>query len=134
VEDTNITIKGLRVEIIREKQLSTKDITPLPIKAGRILSPWHEITLYRSEERLKDGIRSYDSSCASKSIEDYVLVIMTARDGYYEQSVLATAKGIAAMSGKEPTDAEIEKMFQKIDRLDWMIYILYRSFLRPTHI
>jgi RecB family endonuclease NucS len=57
VKDSNINVKGLRIEVgSTRKQLSATEITPLAITAGRILSPWHEISLYRSEERLEEGI------------------------------------------------------------------------------
>ena len=82
VKDTNINVKGLHIEVgLTDKQLSASEITPLAISAGRILSPWHEISLYRSEERLKEGIDSYDTSCRAKGIKDYVLIIMTAPEG-----------------------------------------------------
>ena len=125
VKDTNINVKGLHIEVgLTDKQLSASEITPLAISAGRILSPWHEISLYRSEERLKEGIDSYDTSCRAKGIKDYVLIIMTAPEGFYEWSVLATAKATASIRGEEPTDAEIEEISQKMERLDWMIYFV----------
>jgi hypothetical protein len=125
VQDTIISVNGFQIEIgSTNKKLFATAIAPLTITAGRILSPWHEISLYRSEERLKEGIVSYDTSCRAKGIEDYVLVIMTSPEGFYDRSVLATAKAFASIRGQEPTDVDIDEALRKVKRLDWMIYFV----------
>lgn len=127
VHDTSITVKGLHLEVDSStNELFATDTAPLPITAGRILSPWHEIGLYRSEERLKEGIASYDASCKAKGIEDYLLVIMIAPEGLYERGVIATANALSSIQGGtgRATDAEIDEMSQKLDRRDWIIYFV----------
>jgi hypothetical protein len=124
--DTDINVKGFQIEVGPNSQLSTNEVSPMPIVSGRLLSPWHEISLYRSEERLKEGIAGYDASCEEKGVEDYLLVIMKAPEGFYERSVEITANAISGIRRGSPkaSEGEIAEMFEKMERLDWMIYFV----------
>lgn len=126
IHDTDISVKGVQISVGPNSRLSFNEISPIPIVSGRLLSPWHEISLYRSEERLKAGIASYDASCREKGIEDYVLVIMKAPEGFYERSVEVTANAIAGIRREtaKASKAELDEAFQRMQRLDWMIYFV----------
>jgi hypothetical protein len=51
---------------------------------------------------------------------------MTAPEGLYERGVIATANALSGIQGGtgRTTDAEINEMSQRMDRLDWMIYFV----------
>lgn len=98
----------------------------MAVTSGRVLSPWHEVSLYKSEKRLAEGLASYDASCKAKGIDDYIMLTMTAPEGFYEASVVATARSLKGIEGDtgEPTEAEINDIANKMDRLDHMIYFV----------
>ena len=42
--------------------------------SSRVLSLWHEVSPYKSEERLLEGISSDDQMCRTKGIDDHTMV------------------------------------------------------------
>jgi len=126
VDDTSMDIRGVKINVDEKTYNITKtDVVPLRVNCGRVLSPWHEISLYSSAARLEEGVSSYDQSCRAKGIYDYVMVLMTAPDGFYESSVAATAKGLAAIRGDETvSDEDIQELMQKMERLEYIIYFV----------
>ena len=127
VQDTSISVSGARISVGGlDRSITTEFIQPLEVKSGRVLSPWHEISLYTSEGRLAEGIASYDASCKAKGINDYVMVEMKAPEGFYEASVLATAASLHGIRGAagDLTEAEIVNLARKMGRLENMIYFV----------
>jgi hypothetical protein len=126
VDETNISVLGIALTVVPATgEVLASNVAPLPIARGRILSPWHEIGLYKSEERLQEGITSYDGSCAAKGIEDYVLVVLKAPDDFYERAVAITADAMSEIrNGTRASENDIKETFEKMDRLDWMIYFV----------
>jgi len=127
VHDTSISALGFKIDVDDQaKTIAADRIEPLPISSGRVLSPWHEISLYSSYERLTEGIASYDASCAAKSIRDYVMIEMKAPEGHHEVSVYATARELKRIRGldEEPNEEEIEDTSKKMMRLDHLIYFV----------
>ncbi len=108
------------------KNIYAQTIEPLPITSGRVLSPWHDMSLYESAERLAAGIASHDASCKAKGIADYIMVVMKAPDGFYEASVEATARAMREIKGDagEPTQDEIAETAAKMKRLEHLIYFV----------
>lgn len=127
VNDTDISVYGVKIKVEDTGSVITAEVMePLPFTSGRILSPWHEISLYRSEDRLEAGVASYDASCAAKGVLDYIMVTMKAPEGFYEMSVIATAQALYDMGGgvgNVPDDA-IRDTADKLERLDYMIYFV----------
>jgi len=127
VQDTSISVSGTRLSVSEPDSLLTAEpVEPLMLTSGRVLSPWHEINLYTSDERLAEGVASYDASCKAKSINDYIMVELKAPEGFYESSVLATATAIHEIHGGigEITAEDIADVAEKMDRLDYMIYFV----------
>jgi len=128
VHDTSISVSGFRL-IVDEAAGSltgSKLIEPLAITSGRVLSPWHEISLYTTKERVVGGLASYDSSCNAKGINDYIMVEMEAASGFYEASVIAIARSLHSMDGGtgEPSPDIIADTANKLERFDYMIYFV----------
>lgn len=127
IQDTSISVKGIKIAIDEATgQISKETVEPVHITSGRILSPWHEISLYTSEQRLFEGVNSYDECCRSKGLDDYVMVTMKAPDGFYDASVRATAQALNALHGedREPSETELTDLSSRMDRLDYMIYFV----------
>lgn len=127
VHDTSISVTGMMIAVAEEKNtVSAQAVEPLPITSGRVLSPWHEISLYKSPERLAAGVASYDASCQTKGIADYIMVVLKAPDGFYEASVRATALALHQIHGGsgEPSEQEIADTAEKMKQLDHMIYFV----------
>jgi len=127
VHDTAISVSGLEISVSEpDRVITSTAVQPLKLTSGRVLSPWHEINLYTSEERLGEGLASYDASCKAKSINDYVMVELKAPEGFYESSVIATATSLHEIRGdtRELTEEEITDVAGKMDRLDHMIYFV----------
>ncbi|MFT8464246.1 endonuclease NucS domain-containing protein [Acetobacter persici] len=125
--DTSISVLGVRISVSEpDKNITTETVQPLEVSSGRVLSPWHEISLYTSEDRLAKGIASYDASCKAKGLNDYIMVELKAADGFYEASVLSTAISLHRIQGGtgEVSEEEIAEMAGKMDRLDHMIYFV----------
>lgn len=127
VTDTSISVSGMKISVSEhDGAIAAESIQPLKMNSGRVLSPWHEISLYTSYKRLLGGIASYDASCKAKGINDYIMVELKAPEGFYESSVLATAvslRGISGVTG-EITEEEVASVAGKMNRLDHMIYFV----------
>lgn len=127
VNDTSISVSGQKISVNEQNRaIDATIIQPLALTSGRVLSPWHEISLYTSKGRAAEGIKSYDASCAAKGIKDYIMVELDAPEGFYEYSVLATAAAVRQIHGLvgEPTPEEIADTASKMERLDHMIYFV----------
>lgn len=127
VHDTSISVKGVKIVVDETTNLISKqEIEPLAVTTGRILSPWHEVSLYKSEKRLAEGIASYDASCKAKGVHDYIMLAMKAPEEFYEASVMSTARALNSIRGGtgEPTGEEIRDTASKMDRMDHMIYFV----------
>lgn len=127
VRDTSISVSGMKISISEpDKVITAEPVQPLRLTSGRVLSPWHEISLYASDERLAHGLTSYDASCKAKGINDYIMVELKAPEGFYESSVLATAASLHKIRGGtgDLTEEEIADVAGKMDRLDRMIYFV----------
>lgn len=67
VLETSFSVVGLKISLSDTGSISSVDkVSPLPVTSGRVLSPWHEVSLYTSEERLRNGIESHDASCKKR--------------------------------------------------------------------
>lgn len=127
VQDTSISVSGAKITLSDPNNLILAEaVEPLATTSGRVLSPWHKISFYSSEERLAEGVTSYDSSCQTKGIDDYIMLEMKAPEGFYDASVLATADSIKSIHGgtEEPTEEEIADVADKMERLDHLIYFV----------
>ncbi|WP_415575154.1 endonuclease NucS domain-containing protein [Gluconobacter japonicus] len=127
VHDTSISVLGVKISVSEsDKNITAETIQPLEVSSGRILSPWHEISLYTSKDRLTQGISSYDISCKTKGLNDYIMVELKAADGFYEDSVLATAASLHRIQGAtgEVSKEYIAEISGSMDRLDYMIYFV----------
>lgn len=127
VEDTSISVIGKSISIDEGTRSLTADtIEPVVITGGRVLSAWHEISLYQSSERLADGIASYDSSCKAKSITDYIMVVLRAPAGFHEAAVQSTAASLNLIHGGsgEPDEQEVAKLAADMEQLEHMIYFV----------
>ncbi len=125
--DTSISVSGMKISVNEPGEtITAESVQQLQITSGRVLSPWHEISLYTSDERLAEGITSYDASCKAKGINDYVMLELKAPEGFYDSSVLAAAASVHAIRGGtgELAEEEIADMASKMDRLDHMIYFV----------
>jgi len=138
VNDTDISVSGrkLVVDDATSSLIGSEEVIPLSVTSGRILSPWHEISLYTSKDRLTKGIKSYDKCCKAKGILDYVMIEMQAPDGFHRASVLAVAKSLHAIQGGqgEPPKALIEDMASKMDKLEHIIYFVPRILSEDEYI
>ncbi len=127
VNDTSISVSGVKISVSEPGEtIVAESVQPLQMASGRVLSPWHEISLYTSDKRLAEGLASYDASCKAKGINDYIMVELKASEGFYESSVLATVASLRRMQGitGEIAGAEIADVAKKMDRLDHMIYFV----------
>lgn len=128
VADTSISIVGVKLLVndALVELIGSEKIEPLAITSGRLLSPWHEISLYTNEKRLREGLNSYDTSCKAKGITDYILVEMQAPDGFHEASVEALARQIHAMQGGtgEPSADHLADIAEKMERYDYLLYFV----------
>lgn len=128
VADTSISVVGIRllVDDATVKLVGSEKIEPLTMNSGRLLSPWHEISLYTNEKRLQKGLKSYHKSCKAKGITDYILVEMQAPDGLHEASVEAVARQIHAMQGGtgDPSTDYLADMAEKMERYDYLLYFV----------
>jgi len=127
VHDTSISVSGIRISLSEpDNHISAQAVEPLALTSGRVLSPWHEISLYSSDKRLVEGVASYDASCQAKGINDYIMIEMKAPPGFYEASVVTTARALNSIRGsaEEPTEEEIANTASKMVRLDHLIYFV----------
>lgn len=71
------------------------------------------------------GLRA-TTQVAKKGIRDYIMLELRAPDGFYEASVLATAKAMVSRSRVADTslDDVLKKCRKNMDRLDHMIYFV----------
>lgn len=103
--ETNVAVDGVRLVIeTTSRRIEAHAIEPVAINQGRYLAPWHELNLYHDKPGLNRGIASYDASCQSKKIEDYVMVVMKAADDFNERAQLGfeyALQGIFSSSGNE---------------------------------
>ncbi len=77
VTDTRISIQGLRILVDEiTNALSTEPISVLAITQGRFILPLHDVNWYLNNDSLKKGITSIEACCRTKSINDYVIVIL----------------------------------------------------------
>lgn len=128
VHETSISVLGFKliVDEVAASLTSCEQVMPLTLTSGRVLSPWHEISLYTSRERLASGLKSYDESCRAKGINDYIMLEMEAPSGFYEASVHAVASSLHVMrggTGEPPSDA-IADTASKLGRFEYMIYFV----------
>ena len=128
VADTSISVAGIRllVDDAAGTLAGSEKIDPLSTNGGRLLSPWHEISLYTNETRLNEGLASYDASLKAKGIADYILVEMHAPEGFHEASVEAVARQVHAMQGGEgePSADDIADMAAQMERYDYLLYFV----------
>lgn len=127
VSDTSISVSGVKISVSEpDETITAESVQPLQMTSGRVLSPWHEISLYTGDKRLAEGLASYDASCKAKGINDYIMVELKAPEGFYESSVLATVASLHRIQGitGEITEEEIAEVADKMDRLDHMIYFV----------
>ncbi|MET3927518.1 endonuclease NucS domain-containing protein [Devosia sp. 2618] len=125
--DTPISILGVKLTVDDAGGvLSAENVEPLPFNAGRVLSPWHEISLYSSHERLLEGIASYDFSCNAKGIKDYIMLEMVAPDGFYDRAVWALVHNLNVNREQPnpPSEADLNKARDELERLEHMIYFV----------
>lgn len=136
VHDTSISVKGMHLTIHNSTDdIMAVEVSALDVTAGRVLSPWHEISFYRTESRLREGIESYDVSCQAKGICDYIMVILSAPEGHYERGVRATANAMAGIRGdRRASDAEVAEMFKQIPRLDHILYFVPQLFAEDLYL
>jgi hypothetical protein len=126
-QDTSISVTGVKLLVDEASEtLGAETVELLPINAGRVLSPWHEISLYVSGRRLAEGIASYDTSCRAKGITDYVMVQLKAAADFHERAVYATAHNLNVIRGtlREPTQKDLADVAGRMKRLDHMIYFV----------
>ncbi|GAB0115556.1 endonuclease NucS domain-containing protein [Acidisoma sp. C75] len=125
--DTSISVTGVKLLVDESSgTLSAEMVEPLPVNAGRVLSPWHEISLYLSESRMAEGIASYDASCKAKGITDYVMVQLRSAPDLYEREVYATAHNLNLIrdNRREPTQEDLADVAGRMTRFDHMIYFV----------
>lgn len=125
--DTSISVTGVKLLVDETSgTLGAEIVEPLPMNAGRVLSPWHEVSLYLSESRLAEGIVSYDASCQAKGITDYIMVQLKAAANFHEHAVYATAHNLNVIRGipREPTQEDLADVAGRMKRLDHMIYFV----------
>ena len=125
--DTSISVTGVKLLVDEASgTLHAEIVEPLPVNAGRVLSPWHEISLYLSESRLAEGIASYDASCKAKGITDYVMVQLRAAPDFYERALYATAYNLTLIREipRELTQEDLAGVAGRMKRLDHMIYFV----------
>lgn len=85
MQDTSMSLQGLQLHIEEEtKTISSEIVEALKITSGRFLAPWHEVNLYFDKSSLDRGVKSYENSCKSKRITDYVLVTLESPEYLYE--------------------------------------------------
>lgn len=125
--DTSISVTGVKLLVDEASgTLGAEPVEPLPMSAGRVLSPWHAVSLYLSESRLADGIASYDASCQAKGITDYVMVQLKAAADFHERAVYATAHNLNVIREirREPSQEDLADVASRMKRLDHMIYFV----------
>lgn len=91
VKRTHCEVKGFALEV-DSNNVPTKAelVIPLVLAEDRLFAPWHELNLYETEESLKTGLESYETSCSAKGIENFVLVVMVPPPGHHKRSMEAT--------------------------------------------
>ena len=125
--DTSISVTGVKLLVDEvNRTLGAEIVEPLPVSAGRILSPWHEVSLYLDEGRLAEGIASYDASCQAKGITDYVMVQLRAAPDFHERAVYATTHNLNLIDKvpRDPTQEDLADVAGRMKRLDHMIYFV----------
>lgn len=138
LSETSISVEGVRVILDSTGKALEKVVTvnPVPVDKGRYLAPWHEINLYKDQKSLEGGIKTYDSSCKNKGIEDYVLVILRPAADFNETAAAATVSAIeqlrAALGNEFPDAPPASLIDGELDRYEAMIYfapqIMSRAF------
>ncbi|MGO7969590.1 endonuclease NucS domain-containing protein [Rhizobium ruizarguesonis] len=122
--DTSIDVRGMHITVDQlDGKISKTDVQALRINSGRVLSPWHEISLYTSAQRRGEGLLSYDMSCQAKGLRDYILVLMKAPEGFYEGALAATAHKLARIYDQAGADDVID-LEDKMPRREHMIYFV----------
>ncbi|MFK3665833.1 endonuclease NucS domain-containing protein [Ochrobactrum teleogrylli] len=125
--DTLISVLGIHLTVDKASgSLSAENVEILGFSSGRVLSAWHEISMYSSHDRLLEGIASYDASCNAKGIKDYIMLEMVATDDFYERSVWALAHNLNLIHEKPnpPTEEDLQYTRDKLERLEHLIYFV----------
>lgn len=87
VSESKLSIAGFELSVsTATNQIEATKVEPLKITRGRLIAPWHELNFYSNEKSLEAGIASYKASCATKQIEDYVMLVLDAPDGFNEMA------------------------------------------------
>ncbi|MBJ7442657.1 MAG: hypothetical protein JHD35_27045 [Sphingopyxis sp.] len=116
VSRTSCRVEGYRLEINDTGTvIDAEAVEPVSIESDRVLAPWHELRFYADEQRLIEGIESYERACDAKEIQSYVLLILDPPegnpDGFPSTKQMTNRAMLAAMAaemGKPVKDAPME--------------------------
>lgn len=91
VKRTACDVKGYQLKVDSDNiPIEAVSIDPIKLAGDRLFVSRHEINYYKSESSLKKGLKSYENSCASKEIKNYVMIVLESPPGHHQRSVEAT--------------------------------------------
>lgn len=98
VSRTTCNVEGISLVVdSSNKPVQASRVEPIPTHAGRVFSPWHELSLYEDRDSLKRGRESYEHASDVKGVSDYVLVEMTPHASHRDQEIDAMLAAYEAM-------------------------------------
>jgi hypothetical protein len=105
-------------------------INPLPIVAGRLFAPWHELRFFNSEEKMIMALEAIKLDYERKGISDYVVVEMRAEDHHTSAETARRIHTLTSMvrdyGGEDPDDDVLDRLEAKT------MGILYSAMLQLT--
>lgn len=73
--DAGLSVEGIKININSdETDFNAEPVTPLKIKPGRFIAPWHNMYWYADKNALQLGISEIENVYCKKDIEDYIIV------------------------------------------------------------
>lgn len=73
--DVGFSIEGIQIAVSEDGlDFQVRAISPLPIKQGRFIAPWHNVYWYADSAAFQRGIAAIEHAYQQKGIDDYVIV------------------------------------------------------------
>ena len=129
LSETTCKVEGILLTVENDEKVIGTHVTPLPISDGRVIAPWHELNCYETAESLSLGKASYEKSCRTKKIEDYVLVKMRAPQGFNEAARASLMNSLLAIHG-DNLDLDVLAKMADIPSYEYILYFAPRLLSR----
>lgn len=131
VKRTSCEVKGFALEV-DSNNVPTKatPVIPLLLAEDRLFAPWHELNFYKTEESLKAGLQSYETSCSAKGIENFVLLVMTPPPGHHQKSMEATRDQLNSLRQSFGNGAGIKTPEEVVATMPEYKFVIYFATLQ----